>query len=294
MSLPFKQVDVFTDRPFAGNPLAVIFGADDLTDSQMQRIANWTNLSETTFLLQPQNTAADYRLRIFSPRAELVFAGHPTVGSAHAALEAGVVTPKNGKLVQECAVGLVALTVQGDGAQRSIAFELPPARTRLLEEAEVAELEDILGAKVERAQAPRVVDVGPKWTIARLQDATLVRELNPDLGRMEAFDRRRGTTGVTLFGAHAPSGRDDGPHLEVRSFAPAFGAPEDPVCGSGNGSVAVFLRDTGLVETIGRRYVASQGARLGRDGRVRVSIDEDGTVRLGGQCVTCVEGTLRT
>jgi len=292
MSLPFKQVDVFTDRPFAGNPVAVVFGADDLTDSQMQRIANWTNLSETTFLLRPQNAAADYRLRIFSPRAELVFAGHPTVGSAHAALEAGLVAPKNGKLVQECAVGLVSLGVQGDGAQRTIAFELPPARTQLLNEGEVAELEAVLGATVERAQAPRVVDVGPKWTIARLRDAAQVRELNPDLTRLEQFDKRRGTTGVTIFGAHG-SAKNDGPHIEVRSFAPAFGAPEDPVCGSGNGSVAVFLRDTGLVESIGRRYVASQGARLGRDGRVRAAIEEDGTIRIGGQCVTCVEGTLR-
>ncbi|WP_394850569.1 PhzF family phenazine biosynthesis protein [Pendulispora brunnea] len=292
MSLPFKQVDVFTGRPFTGNPLAVIFDADDLTDSQMQRIANWTNLSETTFLLRPQNTAADYRLRIFTPRSELVFAGHPTVGSAHAALEAGIITPRNGKLVQECKVGLVALTVQGDGPQRSIAFELPQARTQLLDDAEVTELEAVLGAKVEREQTPRVVDVGPKWTIARLRDAAQVRELNPDLARLEQFDKRRGTTGVTIFGAHAAS-KSEGPHIEVRSFAPAFGAPEDPVCGSGNGSVAVFLRDTGLVESIGRRYVASQGARLGRDGRVRVSIDEDGTIRLGGQSVTCVEGTIR-
>jgi len=292
MARPFKQVDVFTDRAFAGNPVAVIFDADDLTDAQMQRIANWTNLSETTFLLRARSTEADYRLRIFSPRAELLFGGHPTIGSAHAALEMGRLTPKNGKLVQECGAGLVSLTIQGEGAQRAIAFELPPARIRHLEAAEVTELEAALGAKVEHADPPRIVDVGLKWAVARLRDAAQVRELKPDFARLSNFDRRMVTAGVTVFGAYSAAASGDGPAVEVRSFAPLHGAPEDPVCGSGNGAVAVFLRDTGLLDAIGRHYVASQGTQVGRDGRVHITVDERGVVRVGGHCVTCVDGTL--
>lgn len=289
MSLRFKQVDVFTDKPFAGNPVAVVLGADGLDGATMQRIANWTNLSETTFVLKPTQAGADYRVRIFTPANELPFAGHPTLGTAHAALEAGMVTARDGRLVQECTVGLVNLSIAGEGRARTLTLQLPPATSHDLAPDDVEALSSVLGAPVERTPPPRLIDVGPRWIVAQLADAAAVIGLRPDLPRMMALERRLGGTGVTVFGCH-PAG---GPAaIEVRSFAPSSGVNEDPVCGSGNGCVAVFVRDSGLIDRLGRCYVASQGCRVGRDGRVRVDIDAQGMVRLGGQCVTCVDGTL--
>jgi PhzF family phenazine biosynthesis protein len=289
MQLRFKQVDVFTGKPFAGNPVAVVLDADGLDDTTMQRIANWTNLSETTFVLKPTQAGADYRVRIFTPRTELPFAGHPTLGTAHAVLDAGLATPREGRLVQECGAGLVNLSVSGSGRDQVLTLELPPAAARDLAAADVRELAAVLGAPVEGAPAPRIIDVGPRWIVARLHDAAAVSALRPDLAAMAALETRLDATGVTVLGLY-PSG---GPAaIEVRSFAPSGGIPEDPVCGSGNGCVAVFARDGGLLEALGRRYVASQGRQVGRAGRVQVEIDGHGIVRLGGQCVTCVDGTL--
>lgn len=289
MTLKFKQVDVFTATPFKGNPVAVIFGADALDTAQMQRIAHWTNLSETTFLLKPTQAGATHRVRIFTPQSELAFAGHPTLGTAHAAIEGGVVTPKNGKLVQECRMGLVGLTVAGEGAQRTITLDLPKTKTRILDDAEIAEMEAVLGAPVEHAPPPRVIDVGPKWITALMKDAAAVRAVKPDLARMPDFEKKVGGTGIVVFGRH-PNG---GPAaVEVRAFAPSDGVPEDPVCGSGNGCVAVFIRDSGLIDAIGRRYAASQGFCVGRDGRIAVDIGTDGAVKLGGHCVTVVDGSI--
>lgn len=289
MTLKFKQVDVFTATPFKGNPVAVIFGADGLDTAQMQRIAHWTNLSETTFLLKPTQAGATHRVRIFTPQSELPFAGHPTLGTAHAAIEGGVVTPQSGRLVQECQVGLVGLTVAGEGAQRVITLDLPTTKTRVLDDGEIAGMESVLGAPVERSTPPRVIDVGPKWITAQMKDAAAVRALKPDLVRMPAFEKKVGGTGVTVFGRY-PAG---GPAaVEVRSFAPSDGVAEDPVCGSGNGCVAVFIRDSGLIDAIGRRYAAAQGGCLGRDGRISVDIGTDGAVKLGGHCVTVVDGSI--
>jgi len=289
MALKFKQVDVFTATPFKGNPVAVVFGADGLDGAQMQRIAHWTNLSETTFLLKPTQSGATHRVRIFTPQSELAFAGHPTLGTAHAAIEGGVVTPKDGKLVQECKMGLVGLTVAGEGAQRTITLDLPNTKTRVLDAAEIAEMEAVLGAPVEHAPAPRVIDVGPKWITALMKDAAAVRAVKPDLARMPAFEKKVGGTGVVIFGRHANGGAAA---VEVRAFAPSDGVPEDPVCGSGNGCVAVFIRDSGLIDTIGRTYAASQGFCVGRDGRIAVDIAADGAVKLGGHCVTVVDGSI--
>ncbi len=289
MSYRFKQVDVFTAEPFAGNPVAVILDADGLDGAAMQRIANWTNLSETTFVLKPQQAGADYRVRIFTPRQELPFAGHPTLGTAHAVLDAGVAVARDGRLVQECNVGLVNLAASGAGAERVLTLELPPATPHALAPADLDELSSVLGAPMAPSPSPCLIDVGPRWIVARLQDAAAVAGLRPDLARMMALETRLGATGVTVFGLH-PSG---GPAaIEVRSFAPSSGVNEDPVCGSGNGCVAVLARDGGLLDALGRRYVAAQGGQVGRAGRVMVEIDGHGIVRLGGQCVTCVDGML--
>lgn len=287
MKRTYKVVDVFTSQPFMGNPVAVILDAEGLDTPAMQAIAGWTNLSETTFVLPPTSPEADYRLRIFTPRGELPFAGHPTLGSAYALLEAGRVTPRdNGSLVQECDMGLVALTVTDTGGDRRLSFELPPATITTLGKADLNELEAILGSalKVE----PGVVNVGPVWIIAQLEDANAVIGLRPDLAKLAELERRLGVTGVTVFGSH-PSGDAA---IEVRTFAPSSGVDEDPVCGSGNGSVAAFLWARGLLPSSGKDYLATQGRCVGRNGRIAVNIDSKGGIRIGGSCVTCVDGSM--
>lgn len=285
----YKVVDVFTSRPLLGNPVAVVLDAQGLDTAQMQRIANWTNLSETTFVLPPTTAEADYRLRIFTPRSELPFAGHPTLGSAHAALEAGRVGPRpDGRLVQQCDVGLVELKVAGQGNRPALSFGLPPSTMRPMEESDIEELKEVLGCGSGIASAPAIVNVGPIWVVAHLADAAVVKGLQPDMGRLAALERRLGVTGVTVFGA-----RDEGDAaIEVRTFAPSCGVSEDPVCGSGNGSVAAFRWARGLLPRDGAEYVASQGCCVGRDGRVNVTVDANGRIRIGGNCVTCVSGTL--
>ena len=278
-TLRFKQVDVFTKLPFRGNPVAVVLEADALSSEDMQRIAGWTNLSETTFLLRPTQAGADYRLRIFTPRQELPFAGHPTIGSAHAAIEAGVVKAKGGRFRQECGAGVLELA-EDKGliqvkAPEQVITPLDPART--------SQLEKVLGARI--LSQPRIVNVGPAWITAELAGAETVDKLLPDMAAIGAFADLLKATGITVFGA---TGKD--PAYHVRSFAPTQGVPEDPVCGSGNISVAAFLRDSG--KAAGGSYAARQGMQLGRDGRVSIRIDA-GDIFLGGHAVTCVEGTLR-
>jgi len=270
--LPFKQVDVFTDKPFFGNPVAVVVGADALETAAMQRIAAWTNLSETTFLLKPTQAGADYRLRIFTPRQELPFAGHPTLGSAHAALESGFVKARNGKLRQECGAGVLDLALE----ERRIFVRAPAPR--------------ISPAAVPLFGTSRAlrVDVGPVWIVVDLGDAGTVDELAPDMTAIAELSDSLDASGVTVFGR---TGRKDEP-IHVRSFAPAHGIPEDPVCGSGNVSVGAFLRETGLLKEFGSSYTARQGMQVGRDGRVAVRVTPD-AIEIGGEAVTCVDGRLR-
>jgi PhzF family phenazine biosynthesis protein len=287
----YKVVDAFSDRPFMGNPVAVVLDAEGLSDAEMQAIARWTNLSETTFLLPATDAAADYRLRIFTPRSELPFAGHPTLGSAHAALEAGRVAPRDGVLVQQCKQGLVRIAVEGDGAARRLILDLPPASVTPLADTDIDELEAIIGARVLRDAAPAMVNVGPVWIVAQVDSADTLLALTPDFARSSRFEQRLGATGLSLFGHHAAGGDTA---IEVRSFAPSCGVDEDPVCGSGNGSVAVFRDRRGLLPAGDSQYVAAQGQKVGRDGRIDVGVDASGKVTIGGACVTCVDGTLRT
>jgi PhzF family phenazine biosynthesis protein len=269
---PFKQVDVFTAKPFYGNPVAVVIGAEDLDTAQMQRIARWTNLSETTFLLKATQAGADYRLRIFTPHQELPFAGHPTLGSAHAALESGFVRARNGRLTQECGVGLLELTL-----------ESPRIYVRAPQPNVSPAVVPLFGT----SQALRV-DVGPVWIVVDLGDAADVDNLTPDLTAIAELSDSMRASGVTVFGR---TGKADAP-LHVRSFAPSHGIPEDPVCGSGNISVAAFLRETGLLKEFGPLYTARQGMQVGRDGRVAVRVSAE-AIEIGGEAVTCVDGTLR-
>ncbi|MCR6658545.1 MAG: PhzF family phenazine biosynthesis protein [Asticcacaulis sp.] len=279
----YKVVDAFSDRPFLGNPVAVVLDAEGLDTAAMQAIARWTNLSETTFLLPAEHSDADYALRIFTPQSELPFAGHPTLGSAHAIIEAGRHTPKNGVLVQECGVGLVRIEV----TDRLITLALPSARIETLAVEDAAELEAILGVPVQKESAPALVNVGPTWIVAQMTDAAAVLALEPDFARSARFERRLKATGITVFGKYP-----DGAAIEVRSFAPSCGIDEDPVCGSGNGSVAAFRIARGLIPPVATAYTATQGQCIGRDGRIKISVDETGQVQVGGACVTCVDGWL--
>ncbi|HKB60369.1 MAG TPA: PhzF family phenazine biosynthesis protein [Gallionellaceae bacterium] len=287
---PFKQVDVFGTAPFAGNPVAVILDGARLTTMQMQQIANWTNLSETTFVLPATQPGADYRVRIFTPRAELPFAGHPTIGTAHALLEGGRIEPDgNGRLVQECGAGLVRLQASiVDGKPGRIEFELPEPRLAPPDAVEIDELDAALGCRVTRDTAPMLVDVGPRWLVAELPDAAAVLALKPDFSAIARQSARLGSTGVTVYGRHAAGMQAA---IEVRAFAPAHGIDEDPVCGSGTGSVGAFIRHAGRRAVLGDVFFASQGAALGRSGLIGLALSDD-AIRVGGMARTCIEGEL--
>jgi PhzF family phenazine biosynthesis protein len=275
-ALSFKQVDVFTERPFLGNPVAVVIGAEALDTAAMQRIACWTNLSETTFVLPTKRKDADYFLRIFTPRQELPFAGHPTIGSAHAALESGFVSRK-AKLLQECGAGLIELSVEQDG---QIFLRGPQAKSQRLEKRIPS---------IPLAPASRIlkIDVGPVWIVGEMTDARSLAALKPDMTALAEWTQSLGASGVTVF---AVSGEASSA-IHVRSFAPAHGIPEDPVCGSGNLSVAEYLRSTNQRDRFGEAYVARQGMQLGRDGRVSVRLKTG--IEIGGHALTCVDGTLQ-
>lgn len=284
-----KYVDVLSKCQFKGNPVAVILDAHDLTGNEMQAIALWTNLSETTFVLPPTDDKADYTLRIFTPKSELPFAGHPTLGSAHAILESGKITPRNGKLVQQCKQGLVPITIEREAGSTKLVLDLPSAKEVAIGLDAVTELESILGAPVDRTAAPAIIDVGPIWLVAKTADVDTLLRLCPNTTALSNFERKLGITGVTLF---AEYNQNESADIEVRSFAPSCGVQEDPVCGSGNGAVAVFRAIRKMLPAGESSYVAAQGSKVGRDGRIYVKVDSSGAVKLGGHCVTSVDGKL--
>lgn len=274
MQRRFAQVDVFTEDPYYGNPVAVVLDGDGLSTEQMQRIAQWTNLSETTFVLPPTAPEADYRVRIFTPVSELPFAGHPTLGTCHAwRAAAGRSAPE--VVTQECQAGLVAVRQTADG----LAFAAPPVlRTGPVDEPLVERLCSILG--VDRGEVVDVqwVDNGPGWVAVLLASAERVLALRPSFV---------GDLDVGVVGPH-PDGSAEA--FEVRAFFGKDGANvEDPVTGSLNASVAEWLLRTGRVKA---PYVATQGTVLGRRGRVHISQDDGGQIWVAGGTVTCVEGTI--
>ncbi|NLU81485.1 PhzF family phenazine biosynthesis protein [Rhodococcus sp. HNM0569] len=272
---PFSQVDVFASGGLRGNPVAVVHDADGLTDDGMQRFANWTNLSETTFVCAPREAGADYRLRIFTPAGELPFAGHPTLGSAHAWLAAGGVPRDGDFLVQECGVGLVRVR----RAPAGLAFAAPElVRYGPVGEDERAQAVRALGIANERVLGVQWIDNGPGWLGVRLASAEDVLALRPDYFAM-------GSLAVTVVGAFGDGGPAD---FEVRAFAPGEGLTEDPVTGSANAGIAQWLTRTGVVDS---GYTARQGTVLGRGGRVTVELDGD-TIWIGGATETVIEGSV--
>ncbi|PWD51052.1 phenazine biosynthesis protein PhzF [Serinibacter arcticus] len=288
MSRPFRQVDVFGSGPFTGNPLAVVLDADGLTTEEMQRISAWTNLSECTFVLPPTTEGADYRVRIFSLTTELPFAGHPTLGTARAWLEAGGVPHESGRIVQECGIGLVTVRDGGD----HLAFAAPPLlRSGPVSPEHLVDVAAVLGVAVDEVVEARWIDNGPGWVGVLLRDAAAVLALEPDGAR------RPGGWAIGVVGAHG-AGAADGDAagsdaaIEVRAFFTDGLGPliEDPVTGSLNASVAQWLLETGRLEA---PYTAAQGTRVGRRGRVRVTRDAGG-VWIGGASVVAISGEITT
>ncbi len=275
-SRAFTQVDVFSAVPYLGNPVAVVHDGTDLTDEQMQRLARWTNLSETTFVLPPTAPAADYRLRIFTPGGELPFAGHPTLGSARAWLDDGGIPHHAGRLVQECAIGLVRVR----RAEDILSFAAPPlVRGGALDEEYVGQIVAAFGIKRDRVLAHQWVDNGPGWAVVQLPTAGEVLALEPDLSVIPAAM-------VGAIGAY-PDGSEHA--FEMRTFAPGVGVAEDPVCGSMNASVGQWLTTTGAAPSA---YRVSQGARVGRAGTIEITADADGAVWVGGATTGCIRGTI--
>jgi PhzF family phenazine biosynthesis protein len=273
MSLrPFAQIDVFTTEPYRGNPVAVVLDGEGLTTEQMQRVARWTNLSETTFLLPPTQPGADYRVRIFTPGEELPFAGHPTLGSCHAwrthhRHDAATV-------VQECGAGLVTIRATENG----LAFAAPSlVREGPVEESLRQRLVADLGLDPTCVQDAQWVDNGPGWVALLLDSAETVLKVSPGDLDMK----------VGIVGPH-PAGSPYA--FEVRAFfQPGRSTVEDPVTGSLNAGLAQWLVGTGLAEP---PYVVRQGTALGRDGRVHIDRDPDGTIWVGGGTVTCIRGEI--
>ena len=279
----FLQLDVFASARGCGNPLAVVFDADELDAAAMQGIAAWLNLSETTFVLPPTQAGADYRLRIFTPRQELPFAGHPSVGTAHAVLERGLVSSRDGRLVQECAAGLLPLRVEGEGSQRRLHVRAPRAVERAGDPAAVL-------ASLRRVQLgqlrPALVDNGPRWWCIELADEAAVRKLAPDLETMSRASVATSAVGIAVFARC----RDRPFELVVRAFVPADGIPEDPVTGSANAAIAAWMHQNDALPA--PRYLSSQGREVGRDGIVECAVDPDGEVWIGGQTQTVIAGAL--
>jgi len=289
--VPFKQVDVFSGTPYQGNPVAVVLDAEGLDPEQMQRIARWTNLSETTFVLPPTQAGADYRVRIFTPRQELPFAGHPTVGTAHAVLECGWAREHDHSLVMECAAGVLPITIEGKGGDRMIQVRTPVATISEPDTMQTVAIAKALGATVNAEPAPRAITCGPTWIVVDLEDAAVVRALNPDMAKLVEVSRDFAAVGAAVFGRCGEGEAEF--EMAVRCFAPIDGIPEDPVTGSGHAAIANFLRHNGLVPPGPASYVASQGREVGRDGAVTVSFDRDGHILIGGQAVTIIDGTIR-
>ena len=301
---PFKQVDVFTATPYLGNPLAVVLDGSGLSDDDMQRFAHWTNLSETTFLLPPTDSAADYRLRIFTPGGELPFAGHPTLGSCHSWLQAGGQPKSADFMVQECGVGLVKIRREAD-TQR-LAFAAPPLKRSAPSPVVLAKVAAALGLKAPQILAAQLLDNGPVWLGLLLDSPQTVLQLTPNHLALEQLEVKVGVAAVyppeeappliaranreaRAFDSGLKHGITVAPDLEVRAFVAAIGINEDPVTGSLNASLAQWL----IAERhLPERYLASQGACLGRSGQVYLERDAQGQVWVGGESVTCIDGQV--
>ena len=288
----FLHLDVFAPRAGAGNPLAVVLDADGLDTEAMQRIAAWTNVIETTFVLPPTTPEASYRVRIFTPRRELAFAGHPSVGTAHAVLAAGLAAPRDAEggarqLVQECGAGLLPVRVEDHGAAQALFVQAPATQVLARRSGADPGLQALLGTRLSTAGAA-LIDSGRRWWAAELVDEAAVRGWAPDFDGIAALASPHDAMGLAVF-ARCP-GKDYG--LVVRALMPFHGHYEDPASGAANAALAGYLHATGQADGLGERYVVSQGREVGRDARLAL-VHEAGRVWVGGATQTVVSGRLR-
>jgi PhzF family phenazine biosynthesis protein len=304
-------VDVFTSVPYRGNPLAVVLDGTGLDEAQMQAFAAWTNLSETTFVLPPtaagHAAGADYRVRIFTPGGELPFAGHPTLGSCHAWLAQGGVPQRAEHIVQECAKGLVSIQRHSDATGERLAFAAPTTAIDAVEPALVDEVAQALGVEPQQILRAAWLDNGPRWMGVLLASTDTVLALEPDHTRLKALNVKAGVCALyeaeeapALIGRSSREARafatglragsePMGPQLEVRGFAAPVGVNEDPVTGSLNAGLGLWLRS---MELLRPPYLANQGCCVGRDGQIYISEDDQAQLWVGGHTVTCIQGQV--
>ncbi|MET4726761.1 PhzF family phenazine biosynthesis protein [Lysobacter enzymogenes] len=285
----YLQLDVFADRPGAGNPLAVVLDAEGLDDAAMQAIARWTRLPETTFVFAPTQPGASYRIRMFSPRREVPFAGHPSVGTACVVLEAGLAAPVDGVLVQEGVAGLLPLAVSGEGEARTIAVRTP--RARVVETADAADprLSAALRDLPLGALAPALMDGGRRWWLAELRDEAALRSAQPDWAAIGRLAESTESMGLCAF-ARADAGQDY--DLVVRAFVGAPAQFEDAASGAANATLAAWLKHNDALPGREGRYTVSQGREVGFDARLQLRVDADGEVWSGGRVSNVVRGHI--
>ena len=285
---PFVQADVFADRPGAGNPLAVVLDAAGLDDAAMQAIARWTRLPETTFVLPPTRPGASYAIRMFSPKKEVPFAGHPSVGTAHVVLEAGLAEPHQGLLLQEGVAGLLPLRVEMDAGVRRIAIRTPRAQLVETAEARGARLAEALDWLPAGALPPALMDGGRRWWLAEARDEASLRSALPDWDSIAALARATASMGVLAFA------RCHGQDYQVaaRAFVGGPALFEDAASGAANATLAAWLALRDALPGSGGHYQVSQGREVGHDARLHMQVDADGEVWSGGQVVSVVRGTI--
>ena len=284
----FLQLDVFAPRPGTGNPLAVVLDADGLDDAAMQAIARWTRLPETTFISAPTVPGASYRIRMFAPQKEVPFAGHPSVGSAHAVLEAGVASPVDGQLVQDGIAGQLPLRISEHDGVRTIAIRTPRASVSEVVRADDPRLQPAIHGWPLGALPPALMDGGRRWWVVEVADEATLRTLTPDWDAIATLAEATGAMGVFAYAR----GQGEGYQLVVRAFVGNGRRFEDAASGAANAVLAAWLDERNALPGTGKRYIASQGREVGHDALLELSIDEHGDVWSGGQVQTVIRGTL--
>ncbi|QCE35135.1 PhzF family phenazine biosynthesis protein [Acetobacteraceae bacterium] len=282
--IKYQVIDVFTQSSFEGNPVAVVLEADNLTSEEMQNIARWTNLSETTFVLPPKNPKADYQLRIFTPEKELPFAGHPTIGSAYAIRKTRREFGEKAKIFQECIAGLISIRCDLKDPEK-LFLKLPATHFEKLNNEEIDKLQTCLGTNIKNKEAS-AVNVGPVWIVGEIQTPEALLEIQYDTQTCLELCKTFNAIGISLF-AKYPDHRT----IEMRSFAIPVGVREDPICGSGNGAVAAFRLEKGQLHP-DESYTAKQGKAIQRNGEVFIRLNSKKEIFVGGYSKICVTGQL--
>ena len=284
----YAQLDVFATRPGAGNPLAVVLDAQGLDDTAMQAIARWTRLPETTFVFPAESDDASYRIRMFSPRREVPFAGHPSVGTAHAVLDAGLAVARDGVLVQDGVAGKLPLQVQGEGSERTIAVRTPRARVQEIAAPDDPRLRNVLAGLPLGRLPPVLMDGGRRWWLAELASETDLRAAQPDWNSISTLAEATDSMGLFVFA------RSDNPvhYFAVRAFVGAPAQFEDAASGAANATLAAWLADQGALPSTDGFYRVSQGREVGFDAIIELQVDDAGDVWSGGRAVPVVTGKL--